>query len=61
MLMYAESQNHAIRQYTRNNYLPLHQWLHSSEIPGWTGYPEVCCKRKTTITMSIQRFQIVLL
>lgn len=50
MVMQAYSQNHVDILDARN--LPLHQWLHSSEIPGWTDYLEVCYKRKTTKMVS---------
>lgn len=50
--MRVNSQNHVYILDARNKYLPLHQWLHSSEIPGWTGYLEVCYQRKTTQTMT---------
>lgn len=51
MFTWASSQKH---QTLDKKYLPQHQWLHSSEIPGWTGYLEVCCKRTTIKTTGLQ-------
>lgn len=48
--MWANSQRHETL-HDMHKYLPQRQWLHFSEIPGWTDYLEACYKRtpiKTT-------------